>query len=138
MVRSLLLLPALSLALLAAGCGSDTPTAPADTPAVQVTETLFGTVTVNGGATSTFDEAKAGSVTVQLTALTPDDTVKVGLQLGTWNGTSCAISSVVKDDAVLNSVLLGTATGPGTLCVRVYDVGALTQPTDFEVRVDHY
>jgi hypothetical protein len=137
MVRSLLLLPALSLAIVAAGCGSKTPTTPTDTPAVQVTETFFGTVTVSGGATSTFTEEKAGSVSVQLTALTPDDSVKVGLQLGTWNGTSCAVS-ITKDDAVLNSVLLGTATGPGTVCVRVYDVGGLTQPTDFEVKVDHY
>lgn len=137
MVRSLLLLPALSLAIVAAGCGSDTPTAPTDTPAVQVTETFFGTVTVNGAATSTFDEAKAGSITVQLTALTPDDTVKVGMELGTWDGVGCAVG-VSTTSAALNSSLIGTATGPGTLCVRVHDVGGLTQPTDFEVRVDHY
>jgi hypothetical protein len=136
MLRILSILPALVLAVVAAGCGSDPVTEPPD-PAVLLTETFSGTIPVNGASVSTFTEAKAGSVTVTVTAVSPDDTVTFGLWLGTWNGISCA-AGVAKEDAKLSSVLFGTASGPGMLCIRVYDNRALTQPTDFELKVEHY
>src|SRR5574339_516649 len=81
----------LLLAPLAAGCGDDnstnTPTAP--TP-VAVTETFSGTLTPNGGVTHEFVVQQAGTVTAKLTALAPDDTVTIGLNIGTWNGAVCA------------------------------------------------
>jgi hypothetical protein len=136
MSRSLFLLPAILLALAAAGCGSDSTTTAPDVP-VQVTESFTGTVTVNGASMTTFNEAKAGTVTVTLSALAPDDSVKLGLWLGTFNGLSCAVG-VAREDATLSSTLIGTANAAGTLCVRVYDNGGLTQATDYEVRVDHF
>jgi hypothetical protein len=138
MVRSLLLWPALALALAAAACG-DNPTTPAgdtSTP-VQITETFVGTVTVNGGSTTPFTVNRAGQVQAQITDLAPDNTVHVGLLLGTWNGNSCAVS-IVKDDTALSGAVIGNATGPGTLCIRVYDTGGLAAPTDYAVKVDHF
>lgn len=140
MVRSRLLWPVLALALVAAGCGdnSTAPSGDTSTP-VSISETFFGTVTVSGGSTTSFTVSRAGSVTAQLTDLTPDNTVTLGLLLGTWNGNSCTVANgLIKDNATLNSTVVGTATGPGTLCVRVYDVGGLTAPTDYAVKVDHF
>ena len=128
--------PALLLAGLAAGCSDNTSTV-TPTPPVQVSETFAGTVTINGAFSHSFLVDTAGAVTAQLITLSPDNTVTVGLALGTWNGTACQLI-IANDAAKLSASVLGTATAPGTLCVRVSDVGQLAAPTDYEVRVDHY
>jgi hypothetical protein len=129
--------PALLLAGLAAGCGDDNSSTVTPTPPVQISETFAGRVTVNGAFSHTFVVQKAGTVTAQLTALAPDDTVTIGVALGTWNGTSCQLI-ITNDAAKLASNTTGTATGPGTLCLRVSDIGQLSAATDYEVRVDHF
>jgi hypothetical protein len=137
MIRRVILLPALVLAGLAGGCNNNTTTATAPEAPTLVSEVFSGTVTVNGAFTHPFAVGRAGSVTVQLTALSPDDTVSVSLALGTWNGSACQIV-IANDTAKLSTAVLGTATAAGTLCIRVSDVGNLTAPTDYDVKVDHY
>src|SRR6185503_6752414 len=95
----------LLLAPLAAGCGdnnsTNTPTGPGP---VQVSQTftseddpstavppVTGPLNPNGGRTHAFTVQQAGTVTATLTALGPDDTVIVGLSLGTWNGQVCQV-----------------------------------------------
>jgi hypothetical protein len=104
---------------------------------VPVTQTFSGTVTVNGALTHPFAVNRAGEVTVRLTALSPDDTVTLGLALGTWNGIACQVV-IANDAAKLSSTVLGTATTSGSLCVRVFDVGGLTAAADYELQVDHF
>jgi hypothetical protein len=94
-------------------------------------------VSINGAFATPFAVTRAGQVTVEITALSPDNTVTVGLTLGTWNGSACQ-AVISNDSAKLSSAVIGTATAAGTLCVRVYDVGQLAAPTDYEVKVDHY
>jgi len=117
-------------------CGNNTtPTAPTD-PTL-TTEEFSGTVTVNGAVTHNFYSTSTGSVTATLTALAPESTTTIGLSLGTWNGASCAVV-IANDQAVLTSIVTGTvSTIGGSLCVRVYDVGAMTEPTDYTVSVVH-
>ena len=137
MLRRLILTPVLVAAVMAAGCGDDpAPTPDTETP-VLLTETFSGTVTVNGAFTHPFTVSRAGSVTAQVTALGPDDTIMLGLALGTWNGIACQVV-IANDTAKLSSAVLGTATAPGSLCVRLYDVGGLATPTSYDVKVDHY
>ena len=137
MLRRLILAPVLVAAVMAAGCGDD-PAPTTQTPAaVLLTETFSGTVTVNGAFTHPFAVTRAGSVTAQLTAVAPDDTVTLGLALGTWNGIACQVV-IANDTAKLSTSVLGTATAPGSLCVRLYDVGGLATPTTYDVKVDHY
>ena len=137
MLRRLIRATVLVAAVMAAGCGDDPITAPPlETPTV-VSETFSGTVTVNGAFTHPFTVARAGSVTAQVTALAPDDTVTIGLALGTWNGFACQVI-IANDTAKLSSAVLGTATTPGSLCVRVYDVGGLAAATNYDVKVDHF
>jgi len=126
------------LAPLAAGCGddsTDTPTAP--TP-VAVTETFTGSLTPNGGRTHEFAVQQAGTVTAKLAALSPDDTVVIGLSLGTWNGATCA-ALIPNDKAALNTSVVGTAQQTGMFCARVYDAaGSLTASTDYTIEVTHF
>lgn len=137
MLRRLILVPALVAAGLAAGCSdNNTTTTPTPDPVV-VTETFSGTIGVHGAFTHPFTVGRAGAVTAQLTGLSPDDTVTIGLDLGTWNGTSCQL--VISNTAAkLSTAVLGTATAAGTLCLRVSDVGLLGAATNYDVKVDHY
>ena len=61
----------------------------------------------------------------------------MGLTLGTWNGEGCQ-SVIANDRASQGTVVIGTASTTGNLCVRVYDAaGTLAQPTDYEIQVVH-
>jgi len=129
----LLLLPA----LLAAGCSNNNTSTTTPTPPTLLTDTFSGTVTVNGSFSHPFTVGRAGTVTAEITALSPDATVTVGFALGTWNGAACQLV-IANDAATVSTAVLGTATAPGQLCVRVSDVGQLSAPTDYDVKVDHY
>src|SRR5258705_4950996 len=88
-------LAALLLASAAAACGSDTTTTPTPIP-TPVTETYNGTLSRNGAATYSFAVATVGlttSVTAQLSDVQPDNTIAIGLALGTWNGSSWQVSN---------------------------------------------
>jgi hypothetical protein len=120
-----------------AACGDDNTPITTPTPPTLLTDTFSGTVTVHGSFSHPFTVSRAGTVTAQITALSPDDTVTVGFALGTWNGSACQLV-ITNDAAKISTAVLGTATVPGDLCVRVSDVGQLAAPTDYELRVDHY
>ncbi len=87
--------------------------------------------------THAFTTTTTGTVTATLTNMAPDSTLKIGLSMGTWNGATCAIV-LANDQAVRTSVVTGTvSTLAGNLCVRIYDVGGISEPTDYEVTVIH-
>lgn len=139
--RSLAIAPmVLAAGVLVAGCGDDsseTPTEP--TSPVSVVETFSDTLNINGARTHTFVAQRAGTVSAVLVTLAPDDTATVGLSIGTWNGSACQ-TVIANDNATLagNKSVLGSATGTGAFCVRLYDVGRLTQAIDYSVSVEHF
>jgi hypothetical protein len=122
--------------LSATACGDDTPTAPTTPDPVIVTDTFTGTINRNGAATHRFTTASGGELTATLTALTPDDTLVVGLAVGLWNGSVCNVM-LVRDEAVKSTVIYGTVNATGELCVRIYDVGRIAASTDYEITVSH-
>lgn len=110
-----------------------TPTLPTPDP---ITEAFSGSINPNGAATHTFSATTAGSVSATLTAVGPDSATIVGFVLGFWNGTSC--TQVTANDAALQATILyGTATQAGQFCVRVYDVGRITENATYEITVVH-
>jgi hypothetical protein len=128
----------LLLAPLAAACGDDNVTSgPSPQEPVAVTEQFNESLNPNGGRTYPFIVQQAGSVIARLSVLSPDDTVTVGLSLGTWNGQVCQII-LANDAALLNTSITGTAQQTGQFCVRVYDIGKLTASTDFTVDITHF
>jgi hypothetical protein len=129
---------ALILALAAGACGDDdnnnTPTAP--TPPTTVTETYADTIGRNGARTHNFSSGASGTVTATLTTLAPDSTLTVGFSLGTWNGVNCQLV-ITNDAATQGTVITGGVSSLGSLCVRIYDVGNITNPISYEITVVH-
>lgn len=137
-------IPSLTLVVALAftgACGSDSPSAPSDTGPTEITETIPsepGTLTPNGGITHIFGVQQAGRILVALTTLAPDSTARIGLGLGSWDGSSCT-QTIVNDAATQGTSILGEATATGNYCVRVYDPeGRLTQPLRYQLTVAHF
>jgi hypothetical protein len=138
MLRSLVYAAlATCLSLSVAACGDDdTPTSPTEpTTPITLTETFSGRLERNFAVIHTF-QSDAGTVTATLTTLTPDSAALVGLDLGTWNGASCAVV-ITKTDATQGTTIVGQASVAGNLCLRVYDANGLSQPASYEVQVAH-
>ena len=131
----LTLMAVLTLASIACDSGENTPTTPT-TPGPTVTETFAGTVTQNGAATFTFNTSVAGIVTATLKSIAPVTTAQIGLALGTWNGVSCTVV-LANDRITAGQAVTGQVNAAGSLCVRIYDVGQLTETSTFEVVVVH-
>jgi hypothetical protein len=121
------------LSLGVAACDDDDLSNIPTTPDPRTT-TFTGTLNRNDAETQLFDTARSGTVAARLTALTPDDTISIGVSLGTWNGNTCQIL-LAKDDTKLNGVLTGTVSNATTLCIRVYDVGAIVEPATYTIDV---
>ena len=118
-------------------CDGDdtTPTTPT-VPVSNTTETFAGSININGAATFTFPTSAAGTVNATLRTITPDSTIQVSLSLGTWNGVNCQVV-LNNDRASQGGSITGSVSGAGTLCVRISDIGQITQQTGFEVVVVH-
>ena len=137
-LRKLAVIPALTvLTLGGAACDGGDTTTPTPTPTpTNITETFAGSINTNGAATFTFPTTAAGLVTASLRSLTPVTTIQVSLSLGTWNGTNCQVV-LTNDRASQGGAISGSVAGAGTLCVRISDIGQVTQTTGFEVVVVH-
>jgi hypothetical protein len=144
--------PFLLVSVLATGsaCNNTSTTTPttttttSTTTAFSVTETFTGSLTTNGAASYSFTAQNSGTVFVTLTTLT--DSVNsgttppaVGVSLGTWNGTSCAVQTgIFTDNAGAGASIAGTVTGAGVLCARIYDPGSRVNDTlAYTITVTH-
>lgn len=127
----------LFVAAAAASCSTSDPfTSPTPANTTPIIETFAGTLTKNGAASYSFVATAAGLVTATLSSVAPDDTIPIGLALGTWNGLTCQI--VLPNDKTLQGAgVTGSVNTAGSLCVRVYDVGTVTDPLTYEVKVQH-
>jgi uncharacterized membrane protein len=113
-----------------------TPTTPT-TPAEKVTETFTNTLELGATDYYGFSAKSAGIVTTTVTSLSPDSAATIGVAVGTFDGLSCT-PVVVTETAKVGSVLIGTATAAVNLCLKVYDVGLLADPTTYIITIDHY
>ena len=135
----------------AAACSQDDPflpTGPSTPPTVR-TETFSGVLLKNAAYTHPFVVNDSGDVSVFLLqsvdpAHPENNAIPLGISLGTWNGTTCAIviandnTTPVSADNPLAGKLTGRATAAGNLCVRVYDVGFVPGTANYELLIDHY
>ena len=139
--RRLLLIPILAVV---AACGDDSanlPTGPTTLPTV-LTETFTGTLTRNAAFTHPFSVTDSGDVSVFLITSADardanNNSIPIGVSLGTWNGAACAIV-IANDNVAPGSSITGRATAAGNLCVRVYDVGFVPTASTYELLIDHY
>ncbi len=135
MTRTLTLL---AIVVAVAACNSNnnlnTPTTP--TTPTTVTETFSDTLGPNSARTHSFSSQASGTVTATLTMLAPDSELVIGLSLGTWNGSVCQIV-LANDRATQSTVVTGSVSSFGSLCVRIYDVGNITSAITYEITVVH-
>lgn len=128
----------LSVALVAAGCEGEINNIPTTPDPVFVTETFTGRLTVNGAQTHNVFTSATGMVTATVTSLGENAPEKVGFSMGTLSTIGACTVVLHNDSAVVNSSLSGTvASLNGSLCVRVFDVGALAAPVDYTITVNH-
>jgi hypothetical protein len=132
---ALLWLPA---AFLAAGCDNG-PTITPTPVGPTVTQTFTGTIARNGASTHQFSSLARGTITATLTAVNPDSSLAIGMSLGTWNVTTSSCQIILANDAAtVGTVVVGSVSGVGDLCLRVYDAkGVLTTSQDYSVDVVH-
>jgi hypothetical protein len=126
------------LAVGVAACDDEVPSTPTG-PSNPVTENFSGSVNQNGAQTHTFTTAASGEVRATLKELTPDSSLVIGFSLGNWNPTTSICQIVLANDAATGgSLLSGSMSGSGNLCVRVYDVGNIAAtPAAYTVEVVH-
>jgi hypothetical protein len=135
----------LALALAAAACGGDdsSTTAPT-TPAGPSSELFEGKLQSRGDSTFfSFTVATAGNVSVTLasvmTTTTPGTSTNLplGIGLGSPLATDCTLTSQTTTGPGLTPQLTGNSFSPAIYCVRIFDVGNLTVPVNFAVRITH-
>jgi hypothetical protein len=121
----------------AAACSGEIANLPTTPTPEPVTETFTGSINVNGAATHNVFTGATGTVTATITSLGDNPPAKVGFSIGTLAGTTCSV--VMHNDAsAVSTSLSGTvSTLNGSLCVRIYDVGALTASVPYTFTVTH-
>ena len=123
------------LILVVAACGSDnsTPTTPSNTSSV-MSETWSSTVAPGGQSTRSFTVNASGTISVTVTAA--GATVGVGVGLPRLSGGGCRLGVTVNASAATNPQI-STPADAGQYCVQVYDLGTLSDPVGFALKIDH-
>jgi hypothetical protein len=133
----------MAFALGMAACGGDnTATTPTNTTTPP--ELFEGQLTGRGASQFfSFAVSTAGNVNLTLasvtTAATPGTSLNLplGIGLGTPVGTDCNLTQQATTAPGLVPQLTASNVAVGTYCVKVFDVGNVTVPVNFAVRIDH-
>jgi hypothetical protein len=132
----------LVLTLLDVGCSDSSPAAPSTTSTSTSGPTFFtGTLAPQGSSFYSLTLTQAGTVSLTLASLTfgprnPAPATIVGLGFGTPVGTDCSLTASTNTGAGLVAQI-NSASGTGTFCVDIFDVGHLDRPVDFVIRIVH-
>ena len=129
------------IGVLTVACGSDNNPSTPTTPVLPSSEVFTGTLAVKGSSFYSFTLAASGNVSITLASLVPKApgpavSAVMGLGVGTPDGTDCAITNSVTTAPGLSAQLVNSLT-PATYCTKIYDLGELTAPVDFAVRIIH-
>jgi hypothetical protein len=139
----------LGLILFGSACSHNTTTSPSatsttTTPATvaspTVSESFTGVLPVGGFKFYSFSIAANGTVNVTLNSVGGagvPSTVQVGLGIGQPSGIDCAATTSVTAGTPAAAPQATGTFGPGAFCVRVYDVGNLFAPANFNITIAH-
>ena len=124
---------AIGTALMLAGCGSDsTPTTPSNT-STTVTENWASVIAPGGASTRSFTVTSAGTIDVTLTA---GPTVGLGVGLPRTSGGGCRLGVSVNASPG-TAPQISSQADAGQYCVQVYDLGTLSDPSGFVLKIEH-
>ncbi|MDO8795659.1 MAG: hypothetical protein Q7J25_13690 [Vicinamibacterales bacterium] len=124
-----------------AACGKNSQSTSTTAPSTLSTETFSGLVGLQGSNFYSFTVSAAGTVDITLASLMANSTgpasaVVVGLGLGNPVGTGCSLINSVNTAAALTTQLT-SAVSPDVYCVQIQDVGNMTVPLNFTIRIKH-
>jgi len=119
----------ISTVLLAGGCGGVVG------PSDNVVENIPGTVAVGGQSFHEFRAGRNGEFEVKITQLAPNADAVLYLQYGPLQNGQCGV--IQNNFARLNQIALGGFINSGNYCLIVSDLGSLTQPATYTLRVSH-
>jgi hypothetical protein len=100
------------------------------------TDSWSGSLAKGQAFTYPFTAQQAGTVSASYTSVGTDNSIPLGLAIGTWNGTACDLT-LLNDSVTVGLVVSGSVSAAANLCVRVYDVGYVINPLTFVVQVVH-
>jgi hypothetical protein len=122
-------------------CGGDSGTTPSTSTSTGSFDTFSSLLGVQGSSFYSFTVAAAGTVSLSLASMIPANTVGpastsiVRLGLGVPLGTGCSVTSSVDTTAGLTSQLTVPVTTPDIYCANLSDIGNLTTPVNFTIRI---
>jgi hypothetical protein len=120
------------LSVLLASCSNGGTTAsPTPDPTV---ETFTGTLGPGQRAIHPYAVKAAGTVYTTLTTISGAD--RIGIGVGTWDGTTCTVGAH-SESMVAGNTIGASVPNPQNLCVLVYDVGVITTAATYTVTVTH-
>jgi hypothetical protein len=140
-MKTFALIAALMLASVGCGGDGDSVTAPAETTSGLGSFTFSDLLPVQGSRFYSFTVNETGAVSATLASLMdqrtgPASTSVVRLGLGVPAGVGCSVTESIETGPALTAQLT-TTLNPDVYCVEVHDIGTLTTPVYFTVRVVH-
>jgi hypothetical protein len=141
----------LVVALSAAACGGNTPTSPSTTSSAPATVTERFDAIIDVKASSFFPFAvnqSGGSVSINFASLSPLNrpgllpaTMEIGYGMGVrdddGNVVGCDLLKTIQAIPALTAQLTDPLTAGTNYCANIADIGKLTEPANFSIRITH-
>jgi hypothetical protein len=129
------------LVTLGVACSSEEVVAPSFTLPSETTEVFAGTLDRGGSSFFSFSASTVGVGRITLASVSRAAVGEalptvLGLGLGVPRGTGCTVTQSLNASAALNAQLVSAVT-PDIYCVQISDVGTLTEPVNFTIRIVH-
>ena len=132
-----------AIVMLTVACGNDaqSTTSPSTSTPTTATETFSGLLGLQGSSSYSFTVVGSGTASITLASLMPNSSgaavsVVMGLGLGTSAGTDCPLTTSLNTAPALTAQLTSAVT-PGSYCAEIHDVGNMTVPLNFTIRIVH-
>ena len=120
------------LAVSAAGCGeTNTPTLPTQPTTISFSNSLYP----GGSAWRSVKVDDNAKVTIQFVSILPQTTIATRLSFGTFDGTNCNLTQSVDTITSATDPQITVDVNPGNYCVRIADIGQVTQIATFSVSI---